>query len=138
MIKFANRLKLFMEDKSFLLMTLSLGLLILQHVILALLFVKQSQTKKELLALQQKINAELQASNQDLVEVMSKFMKYLESEFDNNFNNQKKAQEWLEKNLDLVTQNMTKTNNSIEQTQRFLGRMSEALGIVQRSNLQDV
>jgi Skp family chaperone for outer membrane proteins len=127
-----------MEDKSFLLMTLSLGLLILQHVILALLFVKQSQTKKELLALQQKINAELQASNQDLVEVMSKFMKYLESEFDNNFNNQKKAQEWLEKNLDLVTQNMTKTNNSIEQTQRFLGRMSEALGIVQRSNLQDV
>lgn len=127
-----------MEDKSFLIVTLSLGLLLLQHVILALLFMKQSQTKKELLALQQKINSELQTSNQDLVEVMSRFMKYLESEFDNNFNNQKKAQEWLEKNLDIVTQNMTKTNSSIEQTQRFLGRMSEALGIVQRSNLQDV
>lgn len=127
-----------MEDKSFLILTISLGLLILQHVILALLFIKQNQTKKELLSLQQKINSELQTSNQDLVEVMSKFMKYLESEFDNNFSNQKKAQEWLEKNLEIVTQSMTKTNSSIEQTQRFLGRMSEALGIVQRSNLQDV
>lgn len=127
-----------MEDKSFMIMTISLGLLILQHVILALLFIKQNQTKKELLSLQQKINSELQTSNQDLVEVMSKFMKYLESEFDANFSNQKKSQEWLEKNLEIVTQSMTKTNSSIEQTQRFLGRMSEALGIVQRSNLQDV
>ena len=50
----------------------------------------------------------------------------------------KKLQEWLEKNLETLTNNTVKTNASIEQTQRFLGRMSESLGIVQRSNLQDI
>ena len=127
-----------MEDKIFFILTLSLGLLVLQHIVLALIFFMQNQTKKELMALQQKINLEIQASNQDLVEVMSRFMSYLEKEFETNFENQKKSQEWLEKNLEIVTQNMGKTTNAIEQTQRFLGRMSEALGIVQRSNLQDV
>jgi hypothetical protein len=65
-------------------------------------------------------------------------MAYLEKEFDGNFTNQKKLQEWLEKNLETLTTNTVKTNASIEQTQRFLGRMSESLGIVQRSNLQDI
>ncbi len=90
------------------------------------------------MSLQKIIDDDIADNSKDLVEVMSKFMAYLEKEFDGNFTNQKKLQEWLEKNLETLTTNTVKTNASIEQTQRFLGRMSESLGIVQRSNLQDI
>ena len=90
------------------------------------------------MSLQKIIDDDIADNSKDLVEVMSKFMAYLEKEFDVNFTNQKKLQEWLEKNLETLTNNTVKTNASIEQTQRFLGRMSESLGIVQRSNLQDI
>ena len=74
----------------------------------------------------------------DTAEVITKLMLYLEKEFGANFENQKKTQQWLEKNFDVVASNASKAYNGVEQSQRFLQRMSEALGITQRSNLQDL
>lgn len=127
-----------MEQNIFYLLSISVGLLILQHAVLGILFFKQKKLEKDIMSLQKIIDDDIADNSKDLVEVMSKFMAYLEKEFDVNFTNQKKLQEWLEKNLETLTNNTVKTNASIEQTQRFLGRMSESLGIVQRSNLQDI
>lgn len=127
-----------MEQNIFYLLSISVGLLILQHIVLGILFFKQKKLEKDIASLQKIIDDDIADNSKDLVEVMSKFMAYLEKEFDVNFTNQKKLQEWLEKNLETLTNNTVKTNASIEQTQRFLGRMSESLGIVQRSNLQDI
>lgn len=115
-----------------------LGLVVLQHVILFLLFFKCMKIFKLTDKLHQEFLEQTKAEAADMSEVLTKMMIYLEKEFSNNFENQKKMQEWFEKNMEGVVSNSTKTINSIEQTQRFLGRMSEALGITQRNNLQDI
>lgn len=127
-----------MEEKLFYLNAVVLGLILLQHVFLFIIYLKVNATaKKQQENLEKFVQAQEQSAK-ELAEVMKSFMAYLEKEFDNNFQNQKKQQEWLEKNLDIVSTNAIKSFNGIEQTQRFLGRMSESLGIVQRNNLQDV
>ncbi len=127
-----------MEDKIFYLCSVVLGLLILQHALLFFIITKINSTNKKLIKQIENFITTQQTASADLSEVMAKFMQYLEKEFSVNFENQKKQQEWFERNLEAISTNVLKSNNGIEQTQRFLGRMSEALGIVQRSNLQDV
>jgi hypothetical protein len=127
-----------MEEKLFYINAVILGLILLQHVFLFIIYLKlNAAAKKQQENLEKFVQAQEQSAK-ELADVMQKFMKYLEKEFDNNFQNQKKQQEWLEKNLEVVSANALKSFNGMEQTQRFLGRMSEALGITQRTNLQDV
>jgi len=120
------------------LLSVVLGLIILQHVILFLLFFKCVKTVKIIEKLHQDFLLQSKLEASDMSEVLTKMIEYLEKEFSNNFENQQKMQKWFEKNTEIIISNSNKTVSSIEQTQRFLGRMSEALGIVQRNNLQDI
>lgn len=77
-------------------------------------------------------------TSKDLAEVMTKLMSYLQSEFSNNFDVQKQMQEWTEKAFDITSENFSKLANSQHQTQMFLNRMAEGMGLSTRSNLDDV
>jgi len=127
-----------MEDKIFYMISICVGLTLLQHIILLIIILKLNSNSKKVLNAVESQNKNQETLNAEIALVMSKMMNYLEKEFDNNFQNQKKQQEWFEKSLETIAANTVKSITGIEQTQRFLGRMSESLGIVQRNNLQDV
>jgi hypothetical protein len=127
-----------MEDKIFYMISCCAGLVLLQHVFLLIILLKLNSNSKKVLKTIENQTKSQEETNTEIARVMTSIMKYLEKEFEANYQNQKKQQEWSEKNLEVISTNVVKSLTGIEQTQRFLGRMSESLGIVQRNNLQDV
>lgn len=127
-----------MEDKIFYMISCCAGLVLLQHVFLLIILLKLNSNSKKVLKTIENQTKSQEETNAEIARVMTSIMKYLEKEFEANYQNQKKQQEWSEKNLEVISTNVVKSLTGIEQTQRFLGRMSESLGIVQRNNLQDV
>lgn len=127
-----------MEDKIFTMSSMVLGLVILQQVLVFILIFTVFIYKKKAERLFDEMKTVQNAVSVDQAEAMLKLLQYLEQNHNSIFENQKKMQEWMEKNVEAIVLNTNRSQNSIEQTQRFLGRMSEALGITQKSNLQDV
>jgi len=127
-----------MEDKIFTISSVVLGLVILQQILIVFLILKVFVYKKKSDQLFHEMKAVQDAVSADQAEAMLKLLQYLEQNYAAVFENQKKMQEWMEKNVEAIVLNTSRSQNGIEQTQRFLGRMSEALGRVQKSNLQDV
>jgi nitrogenase molybdenum-iron protein alpha/beta subunit len=126
-----------MEEKILLWVSCLIGLVIFQHVLIFYLIFRVFHYKKEFQNKLTETTKLVETTASDQAVATLKLLQYLENNFETHFNNQKKIQDWTEKNLDVVVANTNKSFSGIEQTQRFLGRMSEALGIVQRSNLQE-
>ena len=126
-----------MEEKILLWISFLIGLVIFQHVLIFYLIFRVFHYKKEFQNKLAETTKLVETTASDQAVATLKLLQYLENNFETHFNNQKKIQDWTEKNLDVVVANTNKSFSGIEQTQRFLGRMSEALGIVQRSNLQE-
>ena len=127
-----------MEEKIFTINSVVLGLVILQQVLIVFLIFRVFIYKKRTEQIIQEIKKSQDEVSADQANAMLKLLQYSEQNYNFIFENQKKMQEWMEKNVEAIVSNTSKSINGIEQTQRFLGRMSEALGIVQKSNLQDV
>lgn len=127
-----------MEEKIFTISSIVLGLAIFQQVLIVFLILRVFIYRKKSEELISKIKKGQEEVSVDQAEAMLKLLQYLEQNHNSIFENQKKMQEWMEKNVEAIVSNTNRSQNGIEQTQRFLGRMSEALGIVQKSNLQDV
>jgi hypothetical protein len=126
-----------MDTTSFLITT-TFVLLLLQHIGLFVMYMMMAKHKRNVEQNFAQLVETLELNQKDFAEVISKLMVYLEKEFQQNYENQKKMVDWLEKNMESLATNSTKSLTGIDQTQKFLGRMSEALGIVNRSNLQDI
>jgi hypothetical protein len=76
--------------------------------------------------------------NADMASAMKQMVEYLDKQFDSNYESLKKMQEWNEKAFDINSDSFAKIANGEDQTQRFLSRMAEGLGLSTRSNLQDL
>jgi hypothetical protein len=125
-------------DTTYFLISTTFVLLLLQHIGLFVMYMMALKHKRNVEQNFAQLFETVELNQKDFAEVISKLMVYLEKEFQQNYDNQKKMVDWLEKNMESVTINSNKSLTGIDQTQKFLGRMSEALGIVNRSNLQDI
>jgi hypothetical protein len=76
--------------------------------------------------------------NADMAMAMKQMVEYLDKQFNSNYESLKKMQEWNEKAFDITSDSFGKMATGEDQTQRFLGRMAEGLGLSTRSNLQDL
>jgi hypothetical protein len=125
-------------DTTYFLISTTFVLLLLQHIGLFVMYMMALKHKRNVEQNFAQLLEKVELNQKDFAEVISKLMVYLEKEFQQNYDNQKKIVDWLEKNMESLATNSSKSLTGIDQTQKFLGRMSEALGIVNRSNLQDI
>lgn len=79
-----------------------------------------------------------EAASKDLVEAFTKMMSYLNNEFNNNFEINKKMQDWNEKAFEITNDNFSKLVSGHNSIQSFLGKMAEGMGLSFRSNLDDL
>jgi len=92
-----------MEDKIFYMISCCAGLVLLQHVFLLIILLKLNSNSKKVLKTIENQTKSQEETNTEIARVMTSIMKYLEKEFEANYQNQKKQQEWSEKNLEVIS-----------------------------------